>query len=232
MNQATTRFHDSVTNLGLRTADFVFHAPIAVHAPNSVFNANEDGGDPTLRGLLRRVEFCPTRCLLGLDNRDAGQDASLEAPIVLETTTRGQALALQIRQAFIVGLRCSGRTQKAHGTNLLNHHEVLECVALLRTPVIRLLLLGILRALDGSLRTIMPNRRDVARSCVCLLVSSWVYRCTWKTTPWSLPASLMLPAKVGKYCAISIAVSVGTRLTPPNCRSCVTHRGWRLSGNG
>jgi len=40
--QATTRFHDSITNPILEEADFVFHDPIAFHPTNGVFNPDSD----------------------------------------------------------------------------------------------------------------------------------------------------------------------------------------------
>src|SRR5918996_95344 len=170
--QATARFHDGVTNPVLQEADFVFHDPIAFHPTNGVFNADSDGGDSTIGRFLRWGEFPPTRFLLGLDNRDAGQDESLEAHILIEITSGGQAIALQISQAFIVCLPFIGGTQEANLTGLIDYEEVFDRVALLLATVILLLLLGIPRAMDGSLSTIMPKRGDVTPSFVCLLVRS------------------------------------------------------------
>jgi hypothetical protein len=170
--QATARFHNGITNPVLQEADFVFHDPIAFHSTDSVFNADSDGGDSTIGRLLRRGEFPPTGFLLGLDNRDAGQDESLEAHILIEITAGGQTIALQIRQAFIVCLPFIRGTQEANLTGLIDYEEVFDRVALLLPTVILLLLLGIPRAMDGSLRTIMPKRGDVAPCFACLLVRS------------------------------------------------------------
>jgi hypothetical protein len=52
-------------------------------------------------------------------------------------------------------------------TGLINHEELFDCVAFLLATVILLLVLGILRAVDWSLRTIMPNRGDVGISGFC-----------------------------------------------------------------
>src|SRR5919197_72424 len=170
--QATARFHDSVTNAILQEAAFIFHDPFAFPPANGVFNPDADGRDPTIRRFLRRCEFPPTRFLLGLDGRDAGQDDSLEAHILIETTSGGQAIALEISEAFIVGLPFIGGTQEANLTSFIEHKEVVARMALLLATVILLLLFGIPRAMDGSLSTIMPTRGDVVPSIVCLLVRS------------------------------------------------------------
>jgi hypothetical protein len=81
--QSTTRFHNGITNAILQETDFVFHNPLAFHPTKGVFNADSDGGNTTIGRFLRRGEFLPTRFLLGLDNRDAGQDESLEALILI-----------------------------------------------------------------------------------------------------------------------------------------------------
>jgi hypothetical protein len=51
-----------------------------------------------------------------------------------------------------------GVAQEAHVTGLIDHEEVLDRVALLLATVILVLLLGISRAMDRSLRTILPTR--------------------------------------------------------------------------
>jgi hypothetical protein len=170
--QATARFHDGVTHPVLQEADFVLHNSIAFHPTNGVFHADADGGDATIGRFLRWGEFPPTRFLLGLDHRDAGQGESLEPPILRETTAGGQAIALQLSQAFIVGLAFIGGTQDANLTRLIDDEEVVDRVALLLTTVILLLLLAIPGAMDGSLRTIMPQRGEVAPAVVCWLVRS------------------------------------------------------------
>jgi hypothetical protein len=107
-----------------------------------------------------------------LDNRDAGQDESLEAHILIEITSGGQAIALQISQACIVCLPFLGGTQEANLTGLIDYEAVFDRVALLLATVILLLLLGIPRAMDGALSTIMPKRGDMPPSFICVLVRS------------------------------------------------------------
>ena len=170
--QATTRFHNSVTDAILQEANLVFHDPEAFHPANGMFNPDADGRDPPIRRFLRRREFSPPRFLLGLDDRDVVQDEALEAQILIETTPGGQAIALQIRQAFIVSFPFIGGTQEANLTPLIDHKEVFERMALLLAAVIFLLLFGIPRAMDGSRRTIMPKRGDVPPSVARLRVRS------------------------------------------------------------
>jgi hypothetical protein len=170
--QPTTRFHYGITNTILQEADFVFHNPVALHPANGVFNTDSDGGNTTIGGFLRRHEFPATRFLFGLDNRDVGQDESLEAQILIEITSGRQAIALQLSQDFIVGLPFIGRTQEANLTGFINHQEVFDRMAFLFAAVVFLLVFWIGWAVDRSFRTIMPNRGDVGLSLVCLLVKS------------------------------------------------------------
>jgi hypothetical protein len=95
--QATTRFHNSVANTILQQADLVFYDPEAFHPANGMFNPDADGRDSTIHRFLRGCEFPTTWFLLGLDHRDSSQDESLEAHILIEITSGGQAIALEIR---------------------------------------------------------------------------------------------------------------------------------------
>ena len=195
--QPTTRFHHGITNAILQEADFVFHNPVAFHSANGVFNTDSDGGNTTIGGFLRRSEFPATRFLLRLDNRDVGQDESLEAHILIEITSGGQAIALQLSQDFIVGLPFIGSTQEANLTGFINHKEVFDRMACLFAAVVFLLVFWIGRAVDRSLSTIMPNRGDVGPSLVCWLVSSVAHSAAvragsssccpnaWFSTVWS-----------------------------------------------
>jgi len=81
--QATTRFHDGVTNPVLQEPDLVFHNAVAFHPANGMFYPDADGRDPTIRRFLRRSEFSSTRCFLGLDDRDPIQEESLKALILI-----------------------------------------------------------------------------------------------------------------------------------------------------
>jgi hypothetical protein len=155
--QATTCFHDGITHPILEETDVVFHYPIAFHPTNSMVNADADRRDPPISGLLRRGELTPSGFFRGLDDGDPGQDEPLDAHILVETTPQRQGIARQLRAAFIMGFACIGRTQDTHVTGLIDHEEVLERVALPFAAVIFLLVLGIGRAVDWSLSTIMPK---------------------------------------------------------------------------
>lgn len=132
---AIARFHYSIPNAILQEADVVFHDPVAFHPANGMFNPDADGRDSAIRRLLRGCEFPTTWVLLGVDHRDAGQDASLEAPILIATTAGGQAIALQIRQAFIIRFAFIGGTQDANLTSLINDKEGFDGVARLLAPI-------------------------------------------------------------------------------------------------
>jgi hypothetical protein len=82
--------------------------------------------------------------------------------------------ARQLRAAFIMGFAFIGRTQDTHVTGLIDHEEVLERVALPFAAVIFLLVLGIGRAVDWSLSTIMPTRGGVGISLVRVVARSAV----------------------------------------------------------
>src|SRR5215207_3979240 len=92
--QATTRFHNGITKAILQEAHCVFHHSVTFHPTNGVFNTNSDGRNTTIGRLLRRGEFPATRCFLGLDNRDARQDKSLEALILIQATAGWQGTSL------------------------------------------------------------------------------------------------------------------------------------------
>jgi hypothetical protein len=164
--QATTRFHDCITNPVLEEADFVFHYPIAFHPTNSVFYADSDRRDPPIGGFLRRGKFAPAGFFLGLDDGDPSQNKALESQILIETTPSRQGVTHEVCQAFIMRLAFIGVAQEAHVTGLIDHEEVFDRVALLLATVILLLLLGISRAMDRSLSTIMPKRGDVGPSFI------------------------------------------------------------------
>ena len=87
--QATTCFHDGVPNTVLQEADFIFHDSVAFHTTNGMFDPDADRCNPTIGCLFRGRQFSSRRFFLGLDDRDAQQDESLEALILIQTTTRG-----------------------------------------------------------------------------------------------------------------------------------------------
>jgi hypothetical protein len=170
--QATTRFHDDVTNAVLQEAYFVFHDPIAFHPTNGVFNTNSNRRDPSIGGFLRRREFTPTGFFLRLDNGDPVEGKPLEAHILVEATPRWQAIACQIRNTFIMHLPFIRGTQEANVTGFVNYEQVFDRVALLFATIMVLLFLWIGGAVDGAFSTIMPRKGGVGTSVVCWLARS------------------------------------------------------------
>jgi hypothetical protein len=160
--QATTCFHDSITYPVLQKTDFVFDDPVAFYPTNGVFNTDSDGGNATIRRLLRGREFSARRFFLGLDDRDVLQAESLEALILIQTAARWQGIPSQLCQALIRGVAFRGVAQEAHVTRLRDHEEVLARVTRLRATVIFLLLCGIGRAVDRTFGALMPKRGGVA----------------------------------------------------------------------
>ena len=156
--QATTCFHDSVTNPIFQEADFVFHNPVPFHTTNGMFNTDPDRRDATISRFLWRGEFTPTRFFLGLEHRDTGQQESLEAFVLIQATAGWQGIASELCQALIRSFAFRGVTQEAHMTGLVDHEEVFERVTLLLAAVIFLWLFGIGRAMDRTFGTIRPNR--------------------------------------------------------------------------
>ena len=111
--------------------------------------------------LFRRSEFPSTRCFLRLEDRDAMQEESLEALILIQATAGWQGIAGQLCHALIRRFPFTGVAQEAHVTGLIDHEEVFERVTLLLATVILLLLLGIFWALDRAFGPIMPKRGTV-----------------------------------------------------------------------
>jgi hypothetical protein len=93
-----------------------------------------------------------------LDEGDPVQEKTLEAHSLIETTPLREGIALQRRQAFILGLPFIPGTQAADVPARIDREEVLDRVALLLTAVVFLLVLGSGRAMDWSRSAIMPKR--------------------------------------------------------------------------
>lgn len=156
--QSTTRLHDAVANAVLQEAYLIFHDPRAFHPTNGMFNTDSDRRDRTIGGFFRGGEFTPRRFFLRLDDGDPVEEKALEAPILIETTPVREGIALELGQAFIIGLAFIRGTQEANVTAFIDHEEVLDRVAPLLAAVVFLLVLGIGGAVDRSLSTIMPKR--------------------------------------------------------------------------
>jgi hypothetical protein len=93
-----------------------------------------------------------------LDDGDPVEEKALEAHILIETTPVREGIALELSQAFIMGLPFIRRTQEADVTAFIDHEEVLDRVALLFAAVVVLLVLGIGGTVDRPLSAIMPKR--------------------------------------------------------------------------
>jgi hypothetical protein len=156
--QATTCFHDGVPNAILQEPDFIFHDPVAFHPTNSMFDADTDGRDPTIRRFLRGREFPATWCFLGLKDRDPRLEESLEALILIQAAARWQDIARFLCQALIGRFAFTGGAEEAHVTRLSAHEEVFARVTRLLATVILVWLFGICRAMDRTFGTIMPKR--------------------------------------------------------------------------
>jgi hypothetical protein len=156
--QSTTRLHEGVTKAIPHEAYLVFHHPIAFYTANGVFTTDAERRDRAIGCFLRWGEVTPRRFFLRLDDGDPVEDKALEAHILIEPTPVGERIALQLRQAFIIGLPFIRGTQEADMTALIDHEEVLDRVALLLAAVVVLLVLGIGGAVDRSLSAIMPKR--------------------------------------------------------------------------
>jgi hypothetical protein len=146
--KATTCLHEGITNTVLQEAYPVFHHSVAFHPTDRVFNADAERCHGTIRRFRLWREFTATRFFLGLDERDPITGIALEPPILIETTAPWEGLAFQISQAFIMRLPFTGGTQEAHVTGLIDHEEIVDCVALLLATRVFLLVLGICGALD------------------------------------------------------------------------------------
>jgi hypothetical protein len=156
--QSTTRLHDGVANAILQEAYLIFHDPRAFHPANGMVNTDSDRRDRTIGRCLRWGEVPPRRLFLRLDDGDPVEEKTLEAHILIATTPVREGIALQLRQAFVIGLPVIRGPQAADVTALIAHEEVLDRVALLLTAVVVLRGLGIGGAVDWSLRAIRPKR--------------------------------------------------------------------------
>lgn len=124
--------------------------------------------------LFRGEQFSSRRSFLGLDDRNARQQDSLEALLLIPPTARRQGITRQLCQALIRGFAVTTMTQEANVTRLIAHHEVFERVTLFLATVIRLLLLGIFWALKRAFGSVMPTRGAVEEpsgGCVASLAA-------------------------------------------------------------
>jgi hypothetical protein len=156
--QATTCFHDGVSNPIFQEADFVLHNPVAFHPTNGMFDPDADGRDPTIPRFLRGGEFPSTRCFLGLEDRHPLLEESLEALILIQAAAGWQSITRFLCQALIRRFAFTGLAQEAYVTRLSDHEEVFARVTLLLATVILLLRFEIRRAVDRTFGPIMPTR--------------------------------------------------------------------------
>jgi hypothetical protein len=159
--QSTTRLHNDVANTVLQEAYLVFHNAVSFYATNRVFDTDSDGRDRTIGRFFLWGEFTAPWFFLGLDDGNPSESKTLEPHILIETTPAGEGIACQMHEAFIMRLTLKGVAQEADVTGRIEYEEVFDRVALFLATVVFLLLLGIGRAVDGSLRAIMPTRGDV-----------------------------------------------------------------------
>jgi hypothetical protein len=99
--QATTCFHDGIPHPVLQEADCILYDPVTFHPTDGVRNTDSDGGNTTIRGLLRGCEFSSRGFFLGLDERDVLQIEPLEALILIQLAPSWQGIARQLCQALI-----------------------------------------------------------------------------------------------------------------------------------
>ena len=170
--QATTCFHDDVPNAIFQKPDCIFHDPVAFHATNGMFDPDADRCNPTIGPLFRGCQFSSRRFFLGLDDRDARQEESLEAFILRPTTARWQGIASPFCQAFIGRVAFIGMAQEADVARFLDHDEIFERVTRLLATVILLRLLGVFGALNRAFGPIMPTRGTIGEPFVGCVASS------------------------------------------------------------
>jgi hypothetical protein len=218
--QATTCFHDGVPNPILQEADFVFHASLAFHSTHGMFSPDAERRDPTIGRFFRWSEFPSTRCFLRLETRDAIQEESLEALILIQATAGWQRIACQLGHARSRRFPFTGVAQEAHVTGVIAHEEVFARVTLLLATVILVLLLRGFRPLDWSFGPLMKKRREEEGASLGGVVSlaakssavragsrSWSARARFNTggrrgsplfaCDWDIPKSCPCPSWMG-----------------------------------
>ena len=99
--QATTCFHDGIPEPVLQEADGLLDDPVTFHPTDGVFNADSDGRNTTIRGVLRGRKCSARGCFLGLDDHHVLQVEPLEALILLQTAPSWQRIARFLGQALL-----------------------------------------------------------------------------------------------------------------------------------
>ena len=169
--QSTTRLHDGIAHPILQEAYLVFHHPVAFYPTNGVFDTDSDRRDHAILCFLRWGEFTPPWLFLRLDDHDIGKHKTLESHILIEVTPAWEGITSQLREAFVMFLAFHGVTQEADVTGLIDDQQVFDRVTLLLAAVVVLLVLWIDRAMDRSLRAIMPKRGGRGTPAVRLAAS-------------------------------------------------------------
>jgi hypothetical protein len=162
--QSTTCFHEGIANPILPEADLVFHHAVPFYSTNRVFDTDADGRDRTMGRLFPWGEVTAPWLFRGLHHGHPLERHTLTPPILIETTPVGPGRAGPIGQALILGFACTGGAQAAQVTGCVDAQPVFDHVALLLTAVMVLWRLGIGRALERPLGTIMPNRGGRGRA--------------------------------------------------------------------
>jgi hypothetical protein len=99
--EVTTGFHDRVPNAISQETNGVFHDAVAFHPTNRGFNPNADGRHGTIRLLLRRGQGSSRWGCLGLDDRDAREEQSLEAFRVIQVAAGWHAVTCSLGDGLI-----------------------------------------------------------------------------------------------------------------------------------
>jgi hypothetical protein len=99
--QATTCFPDGIPEPILQEADGILYDPVTFHPTDGVLKTDAEGGNTTIRGLLRGCKFSSRAFFLGLDDRDVLQVEPLEALLLLHIATSWQGIASQLCQALL-----------------------------------------------------------------------------------------------------------------------------------
>jgi hypothetical protein len=178
--QATTRFHEGISNAILQEAYRVLPHSIAFHTAHRVVDADSDRRDRTIARLLRWCEFTPTGLFLGLDERDPGTHKTLESPLLIEGTPAWQGITGQSREVLVGILAFHGVTQDADVTSLIDYEQGFARVTLLLPAVVVSLVLGISGAMERSLSASMPTRGGTGAPSVCLAASSTAQAAAWR----------------------------------------------------
>jgi hypothetical protein len=162
--QATTDFHDQITDTRLPQAAGVVNHATAFDAAVDVLNTHAAAGDASIHGFLGARQGSSSRFAGRHDGFHLVQGERQEAQILEQPAACGQGIRRGIGNPLIMSAPRIGRTQKEDGERRIDQQHIFHCVAFLLAAITARLLSRILGTLDAAFGAIVAKRGEAGDS--------------------------------------------------------------------